>query len=198
MDDSRQSPEDLTLLLGAWKEGDKGAEDQLFRYLEGQLKRMCRKHLRGVDHPVLTMEQTEMFHELYMRLDAQTKNIDWANRGHFFYIAGRIARQIIIDEVRRKKSGKRKADVHTYTDILPGTNRRVEVGELELALKELESQSPELARVVDYRFFVGLGYGEIAKLTGQAENQIRYQWTKAKAWLLVYLNRNHQGEGFDG
>lgn len=76
---------DMTQLLNAWQQGDKIAESRLFEALHSQLKQMCRKHLGQAASPQVTLGPTEMFNELYLRLDAQTKGIEWANRQHFFY-----------------------------------------------------------------------------------------------------------------
>ncbi len=185
--DARDVRFDMTQLLREWQSGDKAAESVLFSKLQQRLKEMCGWRLAQVMSPKLTLRSTEMLNELYLRLEAQSKKIKWENRKHFFFIAGRLIRQIIVDEVRRKKAKKRKGEHNTYNDIFIIKERPVALDELDLALEELERKSPELARMTDLRFFIGLNFTEISEILEMTEAQAKHRWHKAKIWLLHYL-----------
>lgn len=180
---------DMTRLLHSWQSGDKQAESELFESLQRNLKDMCRWRLSQVISPQLTLRSTELFNELYLRLDAQTKSIDWANRAHFFYIAGRIIRQIVADEVRRKRRRKRDAHCVTFEDSHEFTGEMIHLDDLDVALSALEKQSPDQARMVELRFYIGLSYPEIATVLGITEAQAKHRWNKAKSWLAFFLKK---------
>lgn len=104
-----------------------------------------------------------------------------------FFIAGRLTRQILVDELRRKKAKKRHGLQHTFTEFSQG-EKPIFLEDLDVALYELEARSPELARMVDLHFFVGMGFGEIAAVFEITEAQVRHRWNKAKMWLRHFLN----------
>lgn len=180
----------ITEWLLGWGSGNKDAESLLFSNLERQLKNMCRRQLARVISPKLTYCPTEVFHELYLRLNAQAKGMNWDNRKQFFFIAGRVIRQILVDEIRKKKSCKRKGDHRTFIDEMDlGGKEPLSIEALDGALARLETHDSLSAKIVELRFFVGMTFRETAELLKLTEGQIKHRWLKAKIWLQCYLNK---------
>lgn len=168
----------ITEWLWGWRSGSKDAESILFSKLEKQLKNMCRRQLTKVISPKLTYCPTELFHELYLRLDTQARGMDWQNRKQFFFIAGRVIRQIIVDEVRKKKASKRKGNHQTFIDELDlGAKEPVSLEALDSAMNRLEKHDKLLAKIVELRFFIGMTFKETGELLNLNEGQVRHRET---------------------
>lgn len=184
--------ESITQLLNQWQLGDIGAEAKLFEMLEHELKRICHALLKRNTSPYLTFQTNEVFSELYVRMATQTKGLDWKNRAHFFGIAGRLIRQLLIDNIRQKAAHKRFGFqfAEAFDDAFGFSGKLGNLNELEDALKDLEKLSPERAQLVDLRFFCGMNMDQVAETLGISKATANRRWRWTRAWLWSYLNRS--------
>jgi RNA polymerase sigma factor (TIGR02999 family) len=163
---------------------DTGAErDRMLAELYDELRGAAAR-LLSREAPNLTLQPTELVNEAAIRV-MRLERMSWQDRQHFFATAARILRQSMIDAIRRRKSAKRQAPDIFLPDADDGSQIDIEL--LDRALTRLESASPELARIVELRFFVGLGIDEVALLTEQSERTIKRRWQAARMWLAVEL-----------
>ena len=184
------TPHDVTGILQEWRAGDRAASERLFPLVYDELKRQARRHLRRerADH---TLQPTALVHEAYLRMVDQTSQAI-ENRAHFFALASRIMRQILVDHAREHHAEKRGGAGQRLSladlDILPEQGA-ADMLELDEALKKLESLDERKCRVVDMRFFGGLKETEIAEVLGVTEKTVRRDWQFAKLWLYRELTQ---------
>jgi RNA polymerase sigma factor (TIGR02999 family) len=183
---------DTTQLLAAARTGDKVAEARLFDAVYADLHRLAQRHLRasGPD----AQHATSLVHEVYLRL-ARGGAIALNDRTHFFAVASRAMRQIVVDHVRGRLTEKRGGGV----DPLPLDSAVValaagcdeELLMLDAALQRLTDVDPRLAQFVELRFYGGLQMDELAEATGLSERTLKRDWQKARAFL--YRELTHGG-----
>lgn len=157
--------------------------DQMLADLYQEL-RVAARRLLSREAPTLTLQPTELVNEAAIRV-MKLDRMSWHDRQHFFATGARILRQAMLDEIRRRKAQKRQAP-----DILITTSdetQSVDVEALDSALTRLEAASPELARIVELRFFVGLGVAEIASMTDQSDRTVKRRWQAARLWLAAEM-----------
>ena len=181
------APGEVTQLLRGARGGDRAAFDKLFAVVYDELRRVAQRQLhRAGSRDAEAVRATELVHELYMKLADQAQ-VDWENRAHFYAIAARATRQILIDLARQRGAAKRGGEWArtTLTDKqLPAEVRLDEV----LALDELLGQLDERQRqVVEYRFYGGMTEEEIAQVLGVSARTVQREWVKARAWLYSAL-----------
>jgi RNA polymerase sigma factor (TIGR02999 family) len=157
--------------------------DRLLSDLYGDL-RMAAARLLSREGGNITLQPTELVNEAAIRV-MKLERMSWNDRQHFFATSARILRQAMIDAIRRRKAQKRRPG----EIMLAGQEGEpdIDVEALDEALVRLERASPELARIVELRFFVGLGIAEIATLTEQSERTIKRRWQTARMWLASEL-----------
>lgn len=156
--------------------------DQMLAEVYGQLRTAAARMLRR-EAPFLTLQPTELVHEAAMRIGALNR-MSWADRQHFFATGARILRQAMMDEIRKRRSVKRQPPTVLFSlDQSPG----VDVEALDAALVKLETASPDLAKLVELRYFVGLGIPEIAAVWDMSESTIKRRWQTARLWLASEL-----------
>jgi RNA polymerase sigma factor (TIGR02999 family) len=162
---------------------DSGLErDRMLAELYDELRGAAARLLRR-EAPFLTLQPTELVHEAAMRI-ARLERMSFQDRQHFFATGARILRQAMVDEIRKKRSAKRRAPTVTIqVDSVPA----VDVEALDAALVKLEAASPELAKIVELRYFVGLGIPEIAIVSDASESTIKRRWQTARLWLASEL-----------
>jgi RNA polymerase sigma factor (TIGR02999 family) len=161
-----------------------GAErDLMLAELYDEL-RAAAARLLSREAPNLTLQPTELVNEAAIRV-MRLERMSWQDRRHFFATAARILRQAMLDAIRRKRSLKRQGPDIFLADGDDGAQLDVEA--LDQALTRLETVSPELARIVELRFFVGLGIEEIALLTEQSDRTVKRRWQAARMWLAAEL-----------
>jgi RNA polymerase sigma factor (TIGR02999 family) len=161
---------------------DHAARDAALAEVYDALRRAASR-LLAREAPYLTLQPTELVNEAAIRVIALDR-MHWNDRTHFFATSARILRQAMIDAIRRRKSQKRRAP----TVLVEGTgDTGVDVEALDAALIRLEATSPELARIVELRFFAGLGIPEVAAATGQSERTVKRRWQTARMWLATEL-----------
>jgi RNA polymerase sigma factor (TIGR02999 family) len=174
----------ITLLLQEFAGGDKEALDQLMPLVYTELRRLAGGYLRG-ERPGHTLQPTALVHEAYVRLIGQQQPA-FQNRAHFYAVAARVMRQILIDHARVQKAGKRGAGaVHLSMD--DAWTAAVETPPMTVALADalddLERKDPLKARLVEMRYFGGLTLEESAEVAGITFESVRYELRLAQAWL---------------
>lgn len=179
---------DVTQLLIAYGEGDRRALDQLLPIVYAELHQIALRHMRRerADH---TLNATALVHEAYLKLMDQDQ-VSWQNRAHFFAIASRVMRQILISYARKhnaeKRGGGQPNTILDGKEIALG-ERADELLALDEALTRLSSFDERLAQVVEYRFFGGLTIEETATVMEISTMTVKRDWNKAKAWLYREL-----------
>jgi RNA polymerase sigma factor (TIGR02999 family) len=180
-----QPPEkDVTALLGEWSGGEREALERLIPAVYGELRRLAASYLK-VERPGHTLEPTALVHEAYLRLSKQ-RGVAWKNRGHFFAVAARMMRRILVDHARKRRAAKRDAAawlVEGATESSGARGRPAELLSLDRALENLERIDPDQARLVEMRFFAGLTIEETAEATGVSPATVKREWQTARAWL---------------
>jgi RNA polymerase sigma factor (TIGR02999 family) len=180
-------------LLAVARSGDRAAADALFGHLYDELHRLAHAQLAAHGAAGATLNTTVLVHEAYLRLVGPA-GVDAADRAHFFNLAARVMRHVIVDFARRRDAEKRgggavKVELERIRDLAaPEAALVTELLALDVALAELEKGSPELGRLVELRFFAGLGLEEIAVLLDRSERSLKRDWRRARAFLLARLN----------
>ena len=174
---------DITELIGKARGGDKAAGERLFATLYDELHRLAGGQLRGDD----AMRATSLVHEAYLKL-AQHGAIAANDRGHYFAIAARAMRQIVIDHVRSRAALRRGGDLHfapldTSAMQAVAAERGEDVLALDAALGRLAEVEPQLASLVELRFYGGLELAAIAEVHERSERSLKRDWRRARAFL---------------
>lgn len=183
-----QAPEGITALLRAAEGGDRGALDHLFGLVYVELRKLARRQLHG-GPPQNTLSTTALVHEAYLKLSADAR---WStrDRSHFFALAARAMRHILIDHARRRTRHKRGGSVAPLSldsTEVPVYDRGDELLALDQALERLAALDPELARLVEWRFFAGLSVEEVAGILEISDRTVKRQWRAARAFLYQQL-----------
>jgi len=176
--------EGLTELLLRWGDGDLAAMDELMPLVYDELRRIARNYLRR-ERPNMSLQSTALVNEANLRMVDQSL-VKWQNRAHFYAISARLMRRILVDHVRRRRAGKRGGD--QYKVSLGEVDRAARGSEVDLvalddALKVLEAQKPQLAQIVELRFFGGLTIEETAEAMKLSHSTVERGWSLARAWL---------------
>ena len=164
----------ITKLLQAWNEGDQEALDKLIPLVDRELKKIA-KHYMHLEKPGHILQPTALVNEVLIQLIR--KNIRVENRKHFYALVAHRMRRILTDYARRQKRAE-FAEHNVRAD-----EKSREILRLEKALKELANINKRAATIVEYRFFIGLKLGEIAKLLGISKTTVERDWRFARAWL---------------
>jgi RNA polymerase sigma factor (TIGR02999 family) len=177
----------ITEVLQQWRNGDAGALDRLTERLYDQLRFLAEKAL-GQDWGNKSLQPTELVHEAYLRL-VDAKALDWKSRSHFFGVAARLMRQILVDHARNRNAEKRgggalKVSIQSDDlDVPDPRTQMVDLIGLDLALRELTDLDLDQGRVVELRFFAGMTVEETAEALGVSARTVKRDWRLAKAWL---------------
>ncbi|HET8945747.1 MAG TPA: sigma-70 family RNA polymerase sigma factor [Candidatus Polarisedimenticolia bacterium] len=181
----REEPsEDITGILSAWGQGEPGAVDRLFPLVYQELRALARRragHVRGE-----TMRTTALVHEAYLRLVDQTR-ATYENRGHFFAVAAKVMRRLVVDHARERAARKRGGDAERIPiddSVLADPGERVDHLALDQALGRLEGLDPRLGRLVELRYFAGLTLEETAEAMSISPATVKRDWFKARAFLM--------------
>jgi RNA polymerase sigma factor (TIGR02999 family) len=188
MAETENQLESVTQLLAAHGAGDRKALEKLLPLVYNELKRLAQSHLKREPREH-TLQPTALVHEAYLRLVKQEAS--WQNRAHFFGIAGRIMRQILVDYARERSAGKRgSGGIKLSLDeaIYLTEERSAVLINLDDALNELSEFDQEKARLVELRYFAGLSVEETAQAMGISVPTAVRHWRSAKAWLMARIN----------
>jgi RNA polymerase sigma factor (TIGR02999 family) len=175
---------DITRLLIAWGNGDRAALDALIPRVYRELRAIARNQMRG-EPGGHTLQATALVHETYLRLVDQSR-ARWHDRTHFFAVAARIMRRVLVDHARRRLAAKRGGGLEAIAlDPSMGIPNQPVVDPLlvDELLRDLELQDPRLSQVVEMKFFAGMTIDEIAEVTGVSATTVSRDWAVAKAWL---------------
>ena len=178
------SPQQVTQLLAAWGGGDRAALDELMPLVYDELRRLARQHM-GRERRGHTLQTSALVNEAFLRLVDQ-KNIRWQDRAHFFGIAARLMRQVLVDYARRRgyaKRGGTRCRVALDEALVVSEARAADVVALDEALNRLAQIDPRQDQIVELRFFGGLSIEETAEVLGVSPGTVMRDWTFAKAWL---------------
>ena len=174
---------EITELIGKARGGDQQASERLFATLYDELRRMAAGQLRGDN----AMRATSLVHEAYLKL-ANHGAVEVNDRSHYFAVAARVMRQIVIDHVRSRAALRRGGDLHfapldTTALQAVASERDEEVLALDAALVSLAAVDEKLAALVEMRFYAGLELSEIADVQERSERSLKRDWRKARAFL---------------
>ncbi len=189
---SRSSPEGITLLLRQWRGGSHEAEQELWPILYRELKILARSVLRG-QAGRRRLGTTTLVHEAYLRLlGPAASGLDWNDRGHFFAVAARARRFVLVDEARRRLAGKRDG-VDTRAEIPedpidPVAQPPEDVLSIHRALERLAKINPRYEKPVELRYFGGLSVDEAAEAFGVSRPTVVRDWQAARTWLYGELH----------
>lgn len=183
----------ITALLIEWSNGDTSALAELMPLVESELRRLARCHVRRMQ-PGGTMQTTAVINEAYIRLVDQNR-VRWQNRAHFYGIAAKTIRRVLLNHIRDKKRQKRGGGAYpvSLSQALGVTDERsAELLALDDALNKLAVVDERKARVVEMRYFGGLSVDETAEVLGVSGVTVKRDWMTAKAWLLREMSDDRQ------
>lgn len=199
------SPADITLLLHAASSGDRRDLDALMGAIYQDMRRLAMSHMSGErrDH---TLSPTAVVHEAYVKFIDQ-RNTDWKNRLHFFSVASRIIRRILIDHAREKHAMKRGGPgagregnggmtrISIQEQDIAAPARDVDLLALDEALVELAMLDQQQARIVELRYFGGCTVEEVAEVLSIGKRTVDRDWQAARAWLFDRLREDEHDGG---
>jgi len=182
---------EITLILQDWNKGEENAKERLLPFVYDELKRQARILMsrERVNH---TLQPTALVHEAFVRL-TENSSVDWKNRSHFYGIASRLMRQILVDHARIHAAEKRGSNpIHFSVDDLqiPVEQRAESILILNEVLDRLAEFDEQQAKIVEMRFFGGMSNGEIAESLEISERTVSREWQSAKLWLFRELSRS--------
>ncbi len=192
------SAAEVTQLLLDWRNGDRRALDALFPIVYDDLHQIARRYMRR-ERSGHTLQTGALINEAYLRLVNQ-QEIEWRNRAHFFAIAARIMRNLLVDHARSKQMARRGGGAMqvSLNEALAGQPEiSIDLLILDQALSRLARVDERKSRIVELRFFGGLSAEETAEALGLSEITIKREWLKAKAWLYRELNSGESNKESD-
>ncbi len=189
MDEPSASPHRVTQLLAEWSHGDNAALVELTPLVYEELRRLAH-HYMGGQRPDHTLQTTALVNEAYLRLADQTSP-NWQSRAHFFAVAARAMRQILVNYAKASQSQKRgggalKLELDEAALISP--EQTTEILDLNEALERLATLDSRKAQVVELKYFGGLNYDEMAEVLKISRITVRRDWEFAKLWLYTELH----------
>ncbi len=185
MDDSE--PGVITRLLGEWRAGDKDAANRLMELVYSELHQIASREMRR-ENPGHTLQTTALIHEAYLRLCGAS--VDWKDRSHFFAVAARQLRRVLVDHARRSNSHKRGGSMTLLAlwnsdAATVGIDHRLLA--LDEALERLEALDARAARALELRFYGGLSEAETAETLQISLATMKRDWDFARTWLAARL-----------
>jgi RNA polymerase sigma-70 factor (ECF subfamily) len=182
--------ENITQLLLAWSQGNEAARDQLIPLVYQTLRRIAHRQLRG-ERAGHTLESAALINEAYLKLVEQP--VLWESRAHFFGIAARLMRQLLVDYARARQRLKRGGDLQQISLTAAARiaqQEAVDLQALDEALNTLIEADPQKGRIVELRFFGGLTIEETARVMGVSTPTVERGWRIARAWLQTELGHS--------
>jgi RNA polymerase sigma factor (TIGR02999 family) len=194
--DKEHAEESVTEVLQRWTSGDNDAFEQLIELVYDDLRRISARHFRR-ESSAHTLQATAILHEALLRL-MKLEGVEWTDRGHFYAVAAKMLRQLLVDHARERRREKRGGGQEELTlseaEGLVRGGRAPDIEALEDALQVLEARDPQKVRIVELRFFVGLTGEEISRCLGISTATVAREWQRARLWLYSEI----QGEKIDG
>ena len=174
----------ITLLLVDWSKGDEFALEQLMPLVYQELRLMARRYMRSQPSGH-TFQATELIHEAYLKIAGQDEQ-NWQNRAHFFGVAAKAMRHILVDYARSKQSQKRggwQERVTLADNMADSSDQSKEIVALDDALSSLSALDERKSRVVELKYFGGLTNEEIAEVLNISPETVKRDWRFARTWL---------------
>jgi RNA polymerase sigma factor (TIGR02999 family) len=182
-------PEVVTRLLGRWSAGDRRALDELIPLVYAELRRLARGAMRG-ERPGHGLQTTALVHEAYVRLVGA--ELDLRDRAHFFALAARLMRRVLVDHAREEAAAKRGGGREQHVTLTDGAAQKElplwDLLDLDAALERLAVQDERKSRALELHYFGGLNSGEIATVLDVAPATVRGDLRLARAWLRRELS----------
>jgi RNA polymerase sigma factor (TIGR02999 family) len=182
---------EITQWLVGWSDGDPSALEKLTPLVYRELHRLAQAYMRG-ERPGHTLQTTALVNEAYVRL-IDADRMGWQNRAHFYGVAAKLMRHILVDFARSRDQVKRGGGVEPLTldeAWTITTDRSAELVNLDDALTALEKLDARQSRIVELRFFGGLTEPEIAEVLKVSPRTVNSDWSLARAWLLRELGQS--------
>lgn len=179
---------EITELLLEWSNGDEVALENLMPLVYGELRRMAQRHMRRQPSGH-TLQTTELIHEAYLKI-ADNRVPEWKNRAHFFGVAAKAMRHILVDYARSKYSQKRggfQQQLEFAETLYPTGESKADIVALDDALNRLAELDDRKVKVVEMKFFAGMKFDEIAEVLKISNVTVKRDWSFAKSWLLREL-----------
>jgi RNA polymerase sigma-70 factor (ECF subfamily) len=180
---------EVTRLLRQLKAGREDAAAELAPLIYQELHRLAAACMRR-ERPEHTLQPTALVNEAYIRLVGQ-RDVRWQNRSHFYGIAARVMRRVLLDYARKRQSGKRGGHQKKveFDENMCGSDQQLEAAlAVDECLQRLECLDPQQGRVVELRFFAGLNVEDTAQILGISTATVKREWQFAKAWLQREMN----------
>ena len=186
---------EVSKLLRAWTDGDRGALDRLTPMVYDELHRLAQRYMKR-ERPGHSLQTTALVNEAYMRL-VDYKRMQWQNRAHFFAVSAQLMRRILVEHARRHnlKRGGRVQHVSLEEAAVVGGDEDVDLLAIDDAMNGLARIDPRKVQVVEMRFFGGLSVEETAEVLKVSPVTVMRDWSTAKAWLYRELTSG-TGDGF--
>jgi RNA polymerase sigma factor (TIGR02999 family) len=183
---------DVTKMLRQLRKGDQESAEKLIAAVYGELRQVASRAMRR-ERPGHTLQPTALVNEAFLRLAGQA-GMEWQDRAHFFGVAARVMREILVDYARKHSAAKRGGGSRiTLNDTLLISHDRLdEVVACDQVLGRLEGLDARQGRIVELRFFAGLSVEEVAEVMQISTPTVKREWASAKAWLHRELT---QGAG---
>lgn len=185
---TRSSPQEVSLMLRAWRGGEKSALDRLMPLVYGELRRLAHRYMTR-EKAGHTLQTTALVNEAYLRLVDLTR-IEWQDRSHFFAISASLMRRILVDFARSRGYQKRGGDLDKISldeSLLVSPEPGAELIRIDDALSALAEFDSRKARVVEMRFFGGMTEQETAEVLHVSRETVKRDWRLARNWLLCEL-----------
>ena len=178
---------EVTQLLNAWCGGDTAALERLAPVVESELRRLARAYLGG-ENAGQTLQPTALVNEAYLRL-IEWKTVGWQNRAHFYAVAAKMMRRILVNQALARKREKRggEAVLVSLTEAEGAPGGSVDLAALDEALTSLAQLDERKSQLVELRFFGGLSAEETAEAMGISLRTVHREWDLARAWLFREL-----------
>jgi RNA polymerase sigma-70 factor (ECF subfamily) len=193
---SRKPPQadQVTQLLVAWREGDRAALERLVPLVDAELRRLSRHYLNR-ERQGHVLQTTALINEAFVRL-IKWQDVSWQNRAHFFAMAARLMRHVLVDLARVRPKGEngreiRVVDIDAADQV--SVSRSQDLIAIDDALAALAQHDARKAHIVELRFFGGLTLDEIAEVLGVAPITVSREWTRARAWLYREIGGHGSG-----
>ena len=185
-----RDPAGVTALLQQIRQGDRAAESDLIPLIYNQLQAIARRQMAH-ERPDHSLQATILVHEAFLRLVGNSQ-IDWSNRAHFFALASRVMRRMLVDHARAANAQKRpgaRQKVELDSALVFVEAQAADVMALDQALDRLAAWDARQCRVVEMHFFGGLGFEEIGEVLSVSPRTAKRDWSMARAWLYRELSK---------
>ncbi len=182
-------PVEITQLLNRWSNGDQQAGDDLTPLVYAELQKIARRLFRSEQHSH-TLQPTALVHEAYVKLI--NVNVTWQDRAHFFSLAARMMRRLLVNHANAQKAAKRGGEALKVTfneASVSSGNPEAELLDLEEALQALSELDARKAELIELQYFGGLSFREMEEVTGLSSSTLDRDLRMARAWLKDYLGK---------